>query len=253
MVDKFETELTKAYATIDNRARRVVFDDEQKLRELQKMVAADFLQDHKAVVDAEIARIPMTMNFATALSIYRNAATAKYPQGARVTTTRRGVNETNRGRGNGVGRGRGGGRRGTNRQDRRQNENTRRRNHPDQEPIILRNRNKIMYHPSYKFTPHEMERMYPSQRERLQTERARWRESRGLQPRGRNHERGNDAVTLSEIRSQIATLSSRIGMNEAPDVPDHVGDQTSQSQISQISSQTGGSIMGGRSSRRRQS
>src|SRR6056300_1225213 len=56
---KFETELTKAYATIDNRAPRVVFDDEQKLRKLQKMVAADFLKDHKAVVDAEIARVPM--------------------------------------------------------------------------------------------------------------------------------------------------------------------------------------------------
>ena len=43
---------------IDNRAQRVAFDDEQKLRKLQKMVAADFLKDHKAVVDVEMARIP---------------------------------------------------------------------------------------------------------------------------------------------------------------------------------------------------
>mmetsp|Transcript_36347 Transcript_36347/g.51410 ORF Transcript_36347/g.51410 Transcript_36347/m.51410 type:complete len:90 (-) Transcript_36347:191-460(-) len=85
--DKFEQELKRAYAMIDQEQGRIVYGEAQKLRTIQSKVTADFLLHEKAVINDEITKTPMTMTFNTAITIYQNAAHTKYPDGARNTTT----------------------------------------------------------------------------------------------------------------------------------------------------------------------
>ena len=81
---KFEQELQRAHAILDADAGQQVYNDAMKIRQLQDKIQCDWLVNHKATVDAEIAKIPMTMTFATAMSIYRNAVNAKYPPGTPI-------------------------------------------------------------------------------------------------------------------------------------------------------------------------
>lgn len=156
---KFEQDLLRAHAVLDSDAGHQVYNDVMRIRQLQDKIQCDWLANHKATVDAEIAKIPMTINFATALSIYCNAVHAKYPPGAptqKRSGGRRGISEVGRARGqeghnshNGSGRG-GRSRRG------------RARNHPDQETIVLRNKQQIQYHPNYLFSCEELNQMTPT-------------------------------------------------------------------------------------------
>ena len=245
---KFEQELLRAYAVIDTDAGQGVYNDAQKLRQLQEKIQCDWLANHKATVDAEIAKIPMTMTFATALSIYRNAVNRKHPPGAPIQRRgggRRGISEVTRGRGQegqnrhgghgGRGRGHAGrGRRGGN------------RNHPDQETIVLKNRQHIQYHPSYLFTREELQQMTQGQRDRLKRERAEYRERQGISSR---QQRTTQRQQIQALMSEVATLRS---VQEQMSIPGdiNVNRRTDVSQVTTGSS--GGGIIGGRNQQARQ-
>ena len=165
---------------IDTDAGHRVYNNAQQLQTLQNKIHCDWLASHKSAIDADIAKIPMTMTFPTAMTIYCNAVHRKHPPGAPILrrSGRRGIAEVARGRGykgqnshggyGGGGRG-GHGRRGTGIQ-----------NHPDQETIILQNRQQIQYHPSCLFSREEMQQMTQGQRDRLNRERAEYRQQQGL-------------------------------------------------------------------------
>ena len=242
---KFEQELQKAHAILDADAGQRVYNDAMRLRQLQDKIQCDWLVNHKATVDAEIAKIPMTMTFVTALSIYRNAVNAKYPPGTTVQKRggRRGVSEVKRGQGqegskNHGGHGRGGrGRRGG------------KRNHPDQETIVLRNRQQIQYHPSYLFSREELSQMTQGQRERLNRERAEYRERQGLPPR-RN--RQTQEQRIQALISEVATLRSNQEERSISNPPGNI-ETDNQTRISQVTTGTAGdSIIGGRNQQARQ-
>ena len=249
---KFESELTKAYAVVDKHYKRAVHADETKLRKLQKdRIRADFLKAQHTTVEADCAKVPMTMTFDTAMTIYRNAVESKYPaqRTGNNNSNRRTVAESNRG-GNGGGRGNGGrhgGRgRGGRGNDRRRNQD-RERNHPDQETIILRNGTHIRYHASYNFTPDEMRQMTDGQRTRLFREREEYRETTGRSRRLTNRQRD---AQVQEMRSMIASLTQQ--RREGTQVPNEIEDQSQgQSRISEVSIGTSGSAMGGRNRSRR--
>lgn len=246
---KFEQLLMKAYAVIDTDAGHRVYNNAQQLRTLQNKIHCDWLASHKSAIDADIARIPMTMTFPTAMTIYRNAVNRKYPPGAptQKRSGRRGVAEVGKGRGHegqnshgGHGRGgRGGrGRRGTGI-----------RNHPDQETIVLRNQQQIKYHPSYLFTREELKQMTQGQRDRLNRERAEYRQQQGLPPR---QQRQSNRQQIQALMSEVATLRSNQEQQSAINPPEDIstGQNT---QISQVTMGTaGGGIIGGRNQQARQ-
>ena len=241
---KFEQELLKAHTAIEADAGRPVKTDAAKLQELQTMIKADWLQNSVAVINTEIAKVPMTMTFRQALTVYRNAVLAKYPNGP-PTNTRRRIAQVNGGRGQphntnngGRGGGRGGSRGGRGRYDRRNNETGGSRNHPDHETIVLSNGQHIKYHPSYRFTPSEMQAMTQGQRDRLRNERAAYRQRQGLPPRQ------SQSQQIAELRSQIASMR---GENETITEVPHQINGDGRSQVSQVSIGTNAnSIMGGR-------
>lgn len=258
--EKFETEITKAYAIVDRAEGRQVHSDEMKLRKLQKdRIRADFLKVNHSTIEARCAEIPMTMTFDTAISVYRNAVQGKFPQGRTGTNSsgRRQAAEINRNRSNNQGNdgnrgnfhgghGRGGGQRNRNGGGRGSG---RPRNHPDQETIVLQNGQHIKYHPSYNFTPDEMRNMTSGQRNRLTRERQEYRERNGRGGRLTNRERDSQ---IAELRSVVSSLrgdrtNRGDGDSNHEDVPDQVETETvNQSQISQVSIGSSGSGMGGR-------
>ena len=236
---KFEQELNKAFAVVDMEAGRAVYTNEQKLRKLQKKIRADFLQQQKIGIDAALAHIPMTMNYSTAMTIYRNAVRNKYPVERQTANQRRRVSEANQGRteqGNNANRGKDGKGNG-----KRNGNGNRKRNHPNQETIVLMNKKQIKYHPSYRFTWEELNQMTQGQRDRLTRERAEYRRSQGREPKR------NTAQSIAEMSRQISALQSLVQgsvQSGGGSVPGQVSaDGTQQSQISRV---TIGSAFGGR-------
>lgn len=250
---KFEQDLNRAFAVLDAEAGRVVYTDEQKLRRLQKKIKADFLQQQKINIDAALAHIPMTMQYSTALTIYRNAVRNKYPVERQGNSQRRRVAETNQSR-NGCGRnnrnsgGHGRGGRGNDQTNRRNGNG--RRNHPDQETIVLMNNKQIKYHPSYRFTWEEMNQMSQGQKDRLTRERAEYRRSQGREPR-RNVRESVAEVSrqIAELRSQFA-LSTGSVQGDGNSIPGQVS--TGGTQRTQVSQVTIGSAFGGRNEQTQQ-
>lgn len=252
---KFEQELNRAFAILDAEAGRVVYTDEQKLRKLQKKIKADFLQQQKINIDAALAHIPMTMQYSTALTIYRNAVRNKYPVERQGNNQRRRVAEANQGRDNrgrnnrnGGGHGRGG--RGNDQGNRRGGNGGNRRNHPDQETIVLMNNKRIKYHPSYRFTWEEMNQMTQGQKDRLARERAEYRQSQGRGPRRNVRESVAEmSRQIAELRNQIVTGSVG-GQDDGQSVPGQVS--TGATQRTQVSQVTIGSAFGGRNEQAQQ-
>jgi hypothetical protein len=117
--------------------------------------------------------------------------------------------------------------------------------HRDQEEIVLRNGEKMDYHPSYRFSPGQLRAMTDRQRDRLRNERNAYRESQGQQTRH------NTQTQIAELRAEVASLRS--GRNT--EIPAAVGTDGTTAQISQVTLGTdGSSVMGGRNqqaSRRR--
>ena len=72
----FEKNLKHAYAIVDRRKQRIVYDDEQTLRSLiTKRIKADFLGPTLAVLEIQLAAVPLTLSFQAALDALRNKVT----------------------------------------------------------------------------------------------------------------------------------------------------------------------------------
>ena len=133
---EFEKELSRAFAIYQRVEGRAVHSNVMKLRILMHKVKADFLQQPKAALNVELARVPLTLTYENALATFRNAVNQKHPPTVGTTNNRtRRVNEVGgrfnngrggrgrgqyrggyrggRGRGRGNGRGRGGRHNGT--------------------------------------------------------------------------------------------------------------------------------------------
>lgn len=106
---EFEKELSRAFAIYDRVEGRQVHSDDMKLRILLPKINADFLKQTTAALNVELAKIPMTLTYADAISTFRNAVAQKYPPEVGVTNnrTRRIVSEVLSGRGRGGRGGRG--------------------------------------------------------------------------------------------------------------------------------------------------
>ena len=256
--DKFERELGKAYAIVDNASGRIVYDDLQKIRKLQKRVdKCTFLSQHRAAIAAKLIEVPMTLTFKQAMQYYRNAVRSQFPNGTSnrnyTTVDRRGVSETNaRGRGGGGrggngGGGRGRGNRNQGRQDRRNNGNNN-RYHRDMEQVTLTDGRRINYHPSFRFTAEEIGLFSEELKARMRQERAEWRRRNGGgngRGNGGGNQQGNRTEReLAEIRTTLASLVQQ----QTVDVPDAVS-TNQQTQVSQVSVGTTGR---GRNAQRRQ-
>ena len=101
------------------------------------------------------------------------------------------------------------------------------------------NGQQIKYHPSYCFTGEEISQMTDKQQNWLQKERAEYQHCQGLPPKQSNWDQ------IQELRAEIASLRSIQGDQI---VPQTINDDTSQAQISQVTTSTaGGSIIGGQS------
>ena len=250
---EFENKLKAAYRVIDRDAGYQVHNDGAKLRALDEKIQASFLQAMKISINTEANKIPCTMTFETALRIYRNGVqqagrAAQQGAGGRNQGRGRGISEVSRGRGNGGGhhggRGRGGnqGGRNQNRNQRRKNGGNRRGSHPDEETIVLRNGKHIKYHASYDIPDEDYHQMTPGQKDRMKAERAAWKRANGDTQRG-----GDRQDRIAQLERQIQALQQSVstaGTNES--VPREVHQGGSVAQISQVTANSGGSIMGGR-------
>ena len=162
--ESFELRMQVAYATIDNAEGRVVYSDVAKLRMLNDKISADFLQQARTTIDLDMARVPMTMTFDTALTIYRNAVQRKNPT-SDAPRRRRRINETSsssrggrssNGRGDNRGnRGGRGGRGGRNGRGSGRGRGSQTRGRSDAWFIQSTDGQRVEVHPSYRFSQDE--------------------------------------------------------------------------------------------------
>ncbi|KAI2492530.1 hypothetical protein MHU86_22012 [Fragilaria crotonensis] len=208
---------------------RVVYSNSMKIRLLIDKIKADFLTPTKAQLEIELSRVPMTMTYEQALSLFRNMVNQKHPpqMGAAQNRIRRNINQIHAGRGSrgqstsrgGYGRGGRGGR-GSGRGGRGNIQKTRN----DSRIITLTDGSQIEYHASFSFPRHVYLKFKPEDKETLRQERAAFNEQR------------RNRAEVQELRTQATPLQV------SPPV-----DSVSVSQRSQVSQiTTGQSVMGGR-------
>lgn len=233
--DEFERQLQFAYAAYDKKEGRIVHSNEMKLRTLMGKVNADFLQNIKASLNIELARIPLTLTYEHALSAFRNAVNQKHPpEMSAPHRARRNIREVRRfqrgGRGNGRGSGRGG----------RGNQRGERRTRTDSEIITLTDGKKIEYHPSFHFPIEILRKFTQEQRDKMKRQRQEYK-------RQRNNRNADDSThrTIQELQSQIQELRS-LASDQRP--PNNIN-ADEQTQVSQVTTGTRGTtMMGGRNS-----
>jgi hypothetical protein len=199
-----------------------------KIHMLIDEIKADFLTPTKAQLQIELSRVPMTMTYEQALSLFRNMVNQKHPPqiGAAQNRVRRNINKTNAGRGSRGQSGRGsygrGGRggRGSSRSGCSNNQRTRN----DSRIITLTDGSQVEYHASFSFLRHVYLKFKPDDKETLCRECAAYNEQR------------RNRAEVQELCSQVTTSQ----------VSPHV-DSVSVSQSSHVSQvTTGQSVMGGR-------
>lgn len=234
--DEFERQLTYAFTSYDKREGRQVHSNEMKLRILVSKIKADFLAATKAALNIELARHPLIMTYELALVTIRNAVRAKYPATMDShQVTRRNVREVYRkdpkGRGHG-GHGRGGGRGGGRGRGGR-GEPHRTRN--DSEIITLKDGRRIEYHPSFKFPTHIFAQFKDSDKAKLKKQREDYR--------NRNNQSQSQ---IQQMQVQIQRLESSLSSQGITDSDQSI---TQGTQISQVTTGTTGTIMGGRNER----
>ena len=244
--DKFERELTKAYAICDRNAGRQVDPDDKKLRALQGRVKADFMSQAKTNITSLMARRPVGVDYTTALRIYRTEVAIRYPNGSCHASARgeRQVREANRnGNNHHGGRGRGGGRhntrggrgRGGGRSNGRRTNGS---NHPDAINITLRNGHRLRYHASHHFTTEQINQMTEDQRNTMATQRREYRERNNRGQDQRSHQ-----TQLAELRSEFQQYREEMSRGTPPGAS---------AQISQVTfGNQSGSITGGRNEQER--
>ena len=98
--DEFESRLINAFAIIDKDANRVVYTDNMKFRTLNNKIQADFLTHMRTIIQMEVTKVPMTMNFAVAMTNYRNCVNDKFPQDQSAHKRARRIQATNQGNNN---------------------------------------------------------------------------------------------------------------------------------------------------------
>ena len=76
---EFEKVLNRSFAIVQKAENRAVHSNNMKLRILMGKVQADFLQQTKAALNIDMARIPMTLTYETAMTTFRNVVNNKYP------------------------------------------------------------------------------------------------------------------------------------------------------------------------------
>lgn len=243
--DKFKRELLWAYATIDKVERRVVYSNEQKLRQLTQKLKADFLAPQLSSIVIELAKVPMIYTFDNAISAVTMTVQARHPPGSQTrydSARRRQIRQTDsrRGRGgnNRGGNGRGG--RGNNREyigtktfpSRDRVTSTR----DGSQPQKLANGKWIEYHASIKYSNDIMSSMPSQLKDRMTRERREYRERQSGQSNPR---------TVQQINSELSALREELS-SFAPPVGEINTDV--QSRISAVSAGTRGTtMMGGRS------
>jgi hypothetical protein len=228
---EFEKRLTRAFNAYVKREGRIVHSDSMKIRMLVDKIKADFLTPTKAQLEIELSRVPMTITYDQALSLFRNMVNQKHPpqMGVAHNRARRQINEASssisgrdaRGRA-GYGRGGKGGRQGGRGRSGRQTRT-------DSRMITLTDGSQIEYHASFNFPRHTYLKMKQEDRDTLKRERAAY-----------NQRGGRGSRDIQELRAQIQELQQQSGSSVAVTPP---ADTVSiRSQVSQIS--TGTSIMG---------
>jgi hypothetical protein len=240
---EFEKRLTRAFNAYVKREGRIVHSDSMKIRMLVDKIKADFLTPTKAQLEIELSRVPTSITYEQALSLFRNMVNQKHPpqMGVAQNRSRRHINEANTGgRGNrgraGFGRGGRGGR-----NNRGGRSGGARQTRTDSRMITLTDGSQIEYHASFNFPRHVYLKMKQEDRDALKRERAAYNQNR-TGGRGTRSE-------IQELRSQIQELQqSTSGSSAAANPPTDM--VSVRSQVSQIT--TGHSIMGGRNEQAQQ-
>ena len=166
--EEFETRLSLAFATLDKEAGRIVHSDVSKLRLLNRKVKADFLEPVRTSIELELARVPMTMTYNTALATYRNAVNRKFPDDDSAPKRTRRINETSRGRGGDGRGGRGrGGRGGRGRGRGRGRGDNKRNSRLDAWFIQCTDGCRLEVHPAYSFSDDQWSKIPQDVRDRL--------------------------------------------------------------------------------------
>ena len=240
--DKFETELTWAFNTMDKHENRIVYSDPMKVRELMKKVKADFLESTKSTINVELAKNPIvpTITYQNAITSFRNAVKDKYPIDQRNTTnrTRRQQSETNRKQQGGRGRGGTGGRKPP-------------KTRKDSKYITLKNGKVIEYHPSFRFPYHILQQFKDADRAELDRARKEYRQQQNRSGGGSNRttRSNNDTTAIQEMQREIHELRSMVNSSSGSSIPNDVS-VGRESAISQVTlDTTGTTIMGGRTER----
>lgn len=172
--DEFERQLTFAFTSYDKKEGYVVHSNEHRLRLLTQKIQADFLQAIKSQISVELAKIPLTMTYETALRAFRNEVNRKFPpeMTSKSNTKRRLQELTGRGTGRGVGRGgrsgrggRKGGRGG------KFNDGGSRSSHPEERYVTGKDGKTIPVHASYAFNRDTWFNLPENERKRISNER----------------------------------------------------------------------------------
>ena len=185
----FEKNLKHAYAIVDRRKQRIVYDDEQKLRSLiTKRIKADFLGPTLAVLEIQLAAVPLTLSFQAALDALRNKVTQwkDSSTGAKFARARqqRHISEVN--------------------------PSNRTKTRTDSTWATLTNGEVIEYHPSFKFG--KKLSLFPQElKDKLFQQRAEYKKRKG------NHQNCNDKKPpskrqIKKARSEIRQLAELVDL-----------------------------------------
>ena len=216
--DEFERLLNEAFSIYNKREGRQVHSEHMKLRILCRKVQADFLQNAKAAIQLDLARVPMTLTYDAALASFRNQVNLKFPPEMSAANNRnrtRRIQQTSI-RGEGRSSSRGGGRNGRNggrssgrfqgrgRSTHRHVNQSRRRNRSDARMVRCLNGSNMEIHPAYKFSDDEWNLLPESERNRIIEERQSYKRSR---LNNNNYHQSSGSV-ISEITTGTPDLQS---------------------------------------------
>ena len=224
--EKFEKQLTHAFAVYTKDEGQNVHSPSMKLRIRLIKVKADFLVHVKAGINIELTRIPMTMSYERALAAFRNEVNRKNPPQMSIASTtrdRRILREINADHSGGRGRGRGRGR-----------GNWVHKTRSDSSIITLTDGQKVEYHPSFNFPPHVFQKMKRADKDRLIRERAEYRNKR----KASEISTFNNGQPFTHVNTDNNSQVSQLSQTQA------------NASVSQVNTSDGKTIMGGRNERR---
>jgi len=215
--DEFEKRLTRAFVVIDKKENRTVYSNDMKLRKLMEKIHADFLSGIKSSINVELAKIPMTMTYETALNAFRNAVTQKFPPelGGKQRVSRN-IQEVNRSKSKYKGN----------------------KHYRGDEKITLTDRTKINYRPSNYYPGDVLRKMKATDKKRLRDERTAYRNrNSGNGNPNHDHRVASEVQRTAQERAQVQ-IQEILTRHNIPD--------DAQTQISAVTQNTFTTMMGGR-------